>query len=71
MRAAHSTNQLQEVLTDFWFNHFNVFIGDELVRFGIVRYETEAIGPMSWGASATCWGAVAKSWALMTLDTTT
>lgn len=24
IRAAYSNNQLQEVLTDFWFNHFNV-----------------------------------------------
>src|SRR6185436_8398807 len=28
VRAAHSRNQLQEVLVDFWFNHFNVFLND-------------------------------------------
>ena len=25
-RAAYSERQLAEVMTDFWFNHFNVFI---------------------------------------------
>jgi uncharacterized protein (DUF1800 family) len=25
IRAIESERQLQEVLTDFWFNHFNVF----------------------------------------------
>ena len=24
LRATYSNNQLQEVLTNFWFNHFNV-----------------------------------------------
>src|SRR5262245_36231560 len=27
VRAVHSRRQLQEVLTDFWFNHFNIFWG--------------------------------------------
>src|SRR5205807_9416499 len=26
LRAIYSQRQLQEVMTDFWFNHFNVFI---------------------------------------------
>ena len=26
VRAVHARNQLQEVLVDFWFNHFNVFV---------------------------------------------
>src|SRR5262245_38906242 len=25
IRAVHSERQLQEVMTDFWYNHFNVF----------------------------------------------
>jgi uncharacterized protein (DUF1800 family) len=62
----HSTNQLQEVLTDFWFNHFNVFIADDLVRFGVVRYETDAIRPHVLGRFRDLLGAVANSWAMMT-----
>jgi len=27
LRAIYSDRQLEEVMTDFWFNHFNVFIG--------------------------------------------
>src|SRR5688572_31689487 len=27
IRAVHSERQLQEVMTDFWFNHFNIFWG--------------------------------------------
>ena len=27
LRAIYSERQLEEVMTDFWFNHFNVFIG--------------------------------------------
>jgi uncharacterized protein (DUF1800 family) len=27
VRAIYSERQLQEVMTDFWFNHFNVYIG--------------------------------------------
>src|SRR5205823_14864238 len=29
MRAVFSRRQLQEVMTDFWFNHFNVFAGKQ------------------------------------------
>ena len=32
LRAAMSERQLEEVLTDFWFNHFNVFVGKGQVR---------------------------------------
>src|SRR4029079_146453 len=35
VRAVHGKNQLEEVLTDFWLNHFNVYIGDNVARFGI------------------------------------
>ena len=32
VRAVHARNQLQEVLVDFWFNHFNVFVNDGFDR---------------------------------------
>jgi uncharacterized protein (DUF1800 family) len=45
LRALDSPNMLEEVLTDFWFNHFNVFIGKGLLRVLPVRYEYDAIRP--------------------------
>ncbi len=45
IRAVHGRNQLQEVLTDFWFNHFNVFVNDGFVRSAIASYERDAIRP--------------------------
>ena len=45
LRAALSERQLEEVLVDFWFNHFNVFIGKGQVRQYITEYEREAIRP--------------------------
>ncbi|HEY0305841.1 MAG TPA: DUF1800 domain-containing protein [Longimicrobiales bacterium] len=42
-RAAYSERQLEEVMTDFWFNHFNVFFGDGPVRYLVADYEQKAI----------------------------
>jgi uncharacterized protein (DUF1800 family) len=45
VRAVHGRNQLQEVLVDFWFNHFNVFVNDGFDRYSISSYERDAIRP--------------------------
>src|SRR3989337_39081 len=45
LRATMSDRQLEEVLVDFWFNHFNVFIGKGQVRQYLTEYEREAIRP--------------------------
>ena len=45
VRAAYSTNQLQEVLTDFWFNHFNVSITKGSCALYIPSYERDVIRP--------------------------
>jgi uncharacterized protein (DUF1800 family) len=42
-RAVLSERQLEEVMTDFWFNHFNVFFGDGPVRYMVADYEQHAI----------------------------
>ncbi|MFQ5678704.1 MAG: DUF1800 family protein [Gemmatimonadota bacterium] len=42
-RAVYSERQLQEVMTDFWFNHFNVFWGKAADRWLVGEYEREAI----------------------------
>jgi uncharacterized protein (DUF1800 family) len=44
-RAIYSTRQLEEVLVDFWLNHFNVFNGKGSVRMFLTSYERDAIRP--------------------------
>jgi uncharacterized protein (DUF1800 family) len=45
LRAIYSEQQLQEVLSDFWFNHFNVDARKGPDRFMLTEYEREAIRP--------------------------
>jgi uncharacterized protein (DUF1800 family) len=49
MRAVESPSQLQEVMTDFWYNHFNVFSGKGLDRLWVGAYEQQAIRPYALG----------------------
>jgi uncharacterized protein (DUF1800 family) len=44
-RAIYSNHQLEEVLTDFWFNHFNVFLGKGADRYLVTAYERDVIRP--------------------------
>jgi uncharacterized protein (DUF1800 family) len=45
LRAVYSDRQLEEVLTDFWFNHFNVFIGKGADHYMVTAYERDVIRP--------------------------
>jgi uncharacterized protein (DUF1800 family) len=49
-RAAEARNQLQEVMTDFWFNHFNVSQTNGRARPYLLSYERDAIRPNALGA---------------------
>ncbi len=49
LRAIYSERQLDEVMTDFWFNHFNVFIGKGADRVMITNYEQNVIRPRALG----------------------
>jgi uncharacterized protein (DUF1800 family) len=49
LRAAYSKNQLQEVMTDFWFNHFNVSITKNDCAEFIPAYERDVIRPNTLG----------------------
>ena len=49
-RAAFSERQLEEVMTDFWFNHFNVFFAKAADRWLVGEYEREAIRPHVFGS---------------------
>jgi uncharacterized protein (DUF1800 family) len=49
LRAADSQRQLEEVLVDFWFNHFNVSAEKGQVRWMVTAYERDAIRPHVYG----------------------
>jgi uncharacterized protein (DUF1800 family) len=49
LRALYSERQLDEVLVDFWMNHFNVFAQKGPERFLIGEYERDVIRPRAWG----------------------
>jgi uncharacterized protein (DUF1800 family) len=48
-RAIYSNRQLEEVLVDFWMNHFNVFNGKGQDRLLLTSYERDAIRPYIFG----------------------
>ncbi|MCH8234118.1 MAG: DUF1800 domain-containing protein [Bacteroidetes bacterium] len=48
-RAVHSERQLQEMMTTFWFDHFNVFWGKDATRSLVPDYERSAIRPHVFG----------------------
>jgi uncharacterized protein (DUF1800 family) len=64
-RAVGSERQLEEVMVDFWLNHFTVFAGKNVVRYYIADYEREAIRPHALGTFRELLGAVAKSPAML------
>src|SRR5271166_3670945 len=65
LRAVYSDCQLEEVLTDFWFNHFNVFIGKGADRYLITAYERDVIRPHVLGKFKDLLVATAQSPAMM------
>ncbi len=65
LRAVYSERQLQEVLVDFWFNHFNVFAGKGATRNYLGEYEREAIRPHVLGNFRDMLEATAKSPAML------
>ena len=64
-RAVVSERQLQEVMTDFWSNHFTVFAGKGITRLFIPAYERDVIRPRALGSFRDLLGAVAKSPAML------
>lgn len=64
-RALASPRQLEEVMVDFWFNHFNVFAGKGLVRVWAGLYEREAIRPHVLGRFRDLLGATARHPAML------
>ncbi|HEY6332682.1 MAG TPA: DUF1800 family protein [Blastocatellia bacterium] len=65
VRAVESKRQLQEVMTDFWFNHFNVFIEKQPGPFLLTSYERDVLRPNALGKFRDLLLATAKSPAMM------
>jgi uncharacterized protein (DUF1800 family) len=65
LRAAQSERQLNEVLVDFWMNHFNVFAGKGLDRVLLTSFERDVVRPRIWGKFEDLLMATAKSPAML------
>jgi uncharacterized protein (DUF1800 family) len=65
LRAILSERQLQEVMTDFWFNHFNVFIGKNSDQWYTTSYERDVIRKNALGKFRDLLLATATSPAMM------
>ncbi len=65
IRAAYGQNQLQELLTDFWFNHFNVSLTKGQCQQYVLTYERDAIRPNVLGNFGTLLEATAKHPAML------
>ncbi|MDQ6830268.1 MAG: DUF1800 domain-containing protein [Gemmatimonadota bacterium] len=65
-RAEMSERQLDEVMTEFWLNHFNVFVAKgQPERYFLADYETNVIRPRAMGKFHDLLEAVAKSPAML------
>jgi uncharacterized protein (DUF1800 family) len=64
-RAIYSERQLQQVMDDFWFNHFNVFAGKGEDRYYLTAYERDVIQPHALGKFKDLVTATAKSPAML------
>jgi uncharacterized protein (DUF1800 family) len=65
LRAIYSERQLEEVMTDFWFNHFNVFVDKGVDRLFVTSYERDVIRPRALGKFEDLLVATAKSPAML------
>jgi uncharacterized protein (DUF1800 family) len=64
-RAIYSDRQLQQVMDDFWFNHFNVFAGKGEDRYYLTSYERDVIAPRALGKFKDLVSDTAKSPAML------
>ena len=65
LRAVYSNRQFEEVLDDFWFNHFNIYLEKGADRYLVTEYEREAIRPHVLGKFRDLLEATAKSPAML------
>lgn len=65
LRAVYTRRQLQDVLTDFWFNHFNIYLRKGADPWLIASFERDAIRPHVLGKFRDLLRATAESPAMM------
>jgi uncharacterized protein (DUF1800 family) len=65
LRAIYSNRQLEEVLSDFWFNHFNIYLDKGADRYLVTEYERDVIRPRVLGKFRDLLEATAKSPAML------
>jgi uncharacterized protein (DUF1800 family) len=65
LRAVYSERQLQEVMVDFWTNHFNVFAGKGADRWLLTSYDRDTIRPNAMSKFLTLLTATAESPAML------
>ena len=65
LRAVYSERQLQEVMVDFWTNHFNVFSGKGADRWLLPAYDRDTIRPHAMGKFSELLEATAQSPAML------
>jgi uncharacterized protein (DUF1800 family) len=64
-RCVYSENQLREIMTDFWFNHFNVSRTTNPARPHILSYERDVIRPQALGDFRSLLGSTARHPAML------
>jgi uncharacterized protein (DUF1800 family) len=65
LRDILTERQLQEVMTDFWFNHFNVYVPKDSDQWYTTSYERDVIRPHALGSFRDLLLATAQSPAMM------
>jgi uncharacterized protein (DUF1800 family) len=65
LRAVYSNRQLEEVLVDFWYNHFNVYLDKGADRSLVTAYERDVIRPHVLGRFKDMLLATARSPAML------
>jgi len=65
LRAVYSNRQLDEVLADFWYNHFNIYLEKGADRYLVTGYERDEIRPHVLGKFRDLLEATAKSPAML------
>ena len=65
LRAVYSDRQLQEVMTDFWFNHFNIYLYKDSDQYLVTSYERDVIRPRALGKFKDLLVATAQSPAML------
>jgi uncharacterized protein (DUF1800 family) len=65
LRALYSERQLQEVMTDFWFNHFNIYLNKDADQYLVTGYERDVIRAHALGKFKDLLVATAQSPAML------